>query len=74
MQNQPTNIKASPKTTLVDVHGMLETIWPDARCRPSLRWVRQMQSRKVIPYIKLGALVFFDTDRVFEALSKLEVS
>jgi hypothetical protein len=42
----------------------------EEECRPSIRWLREQQKRKVIPYIKVGHLVFFDTDDVREALSK----
>jgi len=44
---------------LVDANGLLEALF-DESCRPSLRWVREMQSRRKIPYIKIGHLVRFD--------------
>ena len=52
---------------LVDAHGLLAALFaPDSR--PSLRWLRQMQAQRKIPYIKLGHLVRFDVEEVREAL------
>ena len=55
----------SPK--LVDAQGLLTALFDEAS-RPSLRWVRTMQKRRVIPYIKVGHLVRFDLGKVRTAL------
>ena len=52
---------------LVDAQGLLTAIFDEAS-RPSLRWVRTMQKRRVIPYIKVGHLVRFDVEKVRTAL------
>lgn len=52
---------------LVDANGLLEALF-DKESRPSLRWVRQMQKKKAIPYIKMGHLVRFDVEKVRKAL------
>ncbi len=52
---------------LVDANGLLEALF-DPAARPSLRWLRQMQAQRKIPYIKLGHLVRFDVEEVREAL------
>ncbi|MDP0499040.1 MAG: hypothetical protein Q7P63_02975 [Verrucomicrobiota bacterium JB022] len=57
----------SPK--LVDAEGLLEALF-DPACRPSIRWLRQMQAQRTIPYIKIGHLVRFDVDQVRAALHK----
>jgi hypothetical protein len=44
---------------LVDANGLLEALF-DEKSRPSLRWVRQMQSQRKLPYYKLGHLVRFE--------------
>lgn len=54
---------------LVDAHGLLEALF-DETCRPSLRWVREMQRRRQIPYIKIGHLVRFDIEQVRQSLAK----
>lgn len=63
-ETPPTN----ERYKLVDAHGLLEALF-DEQSRPSLRWVRQMQAQRKIPYIKLGRLVRFDIEDVREALS-----
>lgn len=52
---------------LVDANGLLEVLF-DASSRPSVRWLRQMQAQRIIPYVKIGHLVRFDIDEVREAL------
>ena len=54
---------------LVDANGLLEALF-EANSRPSVRWVRQMQAQRVIPYLKLGHLVRFDVEAVREALAE----
>ena len=52
---------------LVRAERLLELLFDD-ESRPSLRWLRQMQAQRKIPYIKLGHLVRFDVEEVREAL------
>lgn len=54
---------------LVDGQRLLEELF-DPSCRPSLRWLREQQRRRAIPFVKLGHLVFFDVDDVRHALAK----
>jgi len=35
-----------------------------------LRWLRQMQAQRKIPYVKIGHLVRFDVDQVRAALEE----
>jgi len=48
-----------PLTCLVSAPVLLERVWPDARSRPSLRWLRQQQSAHAIPFTLVGRRVFF---------------
>lgn len=57
------------KPKLVDANGLLEVLF-DKTSRPSLRWVRQMQAQRKIPYVKIGHLVRFDVAEVRKALSE----
>lgn len=52
---------------LVDGPGLLEALFEE-ESRPSLRWLRQMQSQRKIPYRKIGHLVRFDIEEVRQAL------
>lgn len=52
---------------LVNAERLLEALF-DEESKPSLRWLRQMQAQRVIPYYKLGHLVRFKVEEVREAL------
>ena len=52
---------------LVTAERLLELLFDEAG-RPSLRWLREQQARKAIPYIKIGRRVFFDVAQVRLAL------
>lgn len=53
---------------LVDATGLLEALF-ESDSRPSLRWLRQMQAQRRIPYIKIGHLVRFNIEDVRVALT-----
>ena len=59
---------------LLSAASLLTTLWPDPISRPSLRWIREMQAKRALPFIKIGHLVFFEIERVRAALRKFEVS
>jgi hypothetical protein len=48
---------------LVDGNTLLEIIFPK-KSRPTLRWLRDQQELRRVPYRKIGRLVFFDPDEV----------
>ena len=54
---------------LVDAARLLEILFEE-RSRPSLRWLREQQRRRTIPYIKIGHLVRFNPAQVREALEE----
>ena len=54
---------------LVNAVGLLEQVFAKNN-RPSLRWVREQQKNRTIPFIKIGKFVFFDPPSVVEALAK----
>ena len=54
---------------LVDAARLLEILF-DERSRPSLRWLREQQRRRTIPYIKIGHLVRFNPAQVRETLEE----
>lgn len=55
---------------LLTADELLKVIWPNPVSRPSLRWLRDQQARRTLPYIKCGRLVFFDPANVRLALAK----
>ena len=58
----------NPSHQLVDAPKLLELIFPP-ECRPTVRWVRERQRKREIPFVRLGRLVFFDVERVRESLT-----
>lgn len=67
MYMQPETYSARPE--LLSGEELLGVLFSDA-ARPSLRWLRDQQKRKAIPFIRVGRLVFFDPVRVKEHLGK----
>jgi hypothetical protein len=52
---------------LVDGRTLLETLFAK-NCRPCLRWLRKQQREGKIPATKIGRLVFFDPEKVRQAI------
>jgi len=48
---------------LVDAKGLLDALF-DESSRPSLRWIRDQQRSRAIPFVRIGRLVFFDVNQV----------
>jgi hypothetical protein len=60
----------NPTEGLLTALPLLAHMWPDESSRPSLRWLREQQSKRTLPYLKIGKLVFFDPAKVRAALAK----
>ena len=54
---------------LVRAERLLELLFDD-ESRPSLRWLRQCQASRKIPYVKIGHLVRFNVENVRAALEE----
>ena len=54
---------------LVSGQKLLETLF-QADCRPTLRWLRDQQKVRRIPFVKIGRLVFFCPAQVRQALER----
>jgi len=65
-----TGLREPSRSGLTDAPGLLSSLWPDKTSRPSLRWLREQQTRKTLPYIKIGRRVFFDPLQVRRAMEK----
>lgn len=63
----------NPPVQLVDAEKLLEILFPPD-CRPTLRWLRERQKKREIPYVKLGRLVFFNAASVHDSLAKQPTS
>ncbi len=53
---------------LVSAEQLLEQLFAP-ECKPSLRWLRTQTKAKVIPYVRIGHLVFFDVEMVRATLA-----
>ncbi len=67
--NSMNELESDERARLVNARGLLEALF-DEESRPSLRWVRQMQVQRKLPYLKIGHLVFFDVEKVRIALEE----
>lgn len=64
------NPNTSAPEGLLSAEELLKSIWPNAKCRPSLRWLREQQVRRTLPYVKCGRLVFFCPVKCRKALEQ----
>jgi len=53
---------------LVDAKGLLENLFEESS-RPSLRWLREQQALRTIPFVRIGRLIFFNPTQVRAALN-----
>jgi hypothetical protein len=53
---------------LVSGDDLLRVLFPKTS-RPTLRWLRDMQNQRRVPFCKIGRLVFFYPDKVRDALN-----
>lgn len=75
--DQPPETTQRPRTQspdslndrLVDAKTLLKMLWNEDS-RPSLRWLRQQQAERTIPFVKLGARVWFDPMEVRRCLTE----
>ena len=58
---------------LLNASELLIAIWPNENSRPSLRWLRGLQAKRVIPHIKVAHLTYFEPARVEAALRRMEI-
>ncbi len=57
---------------LIKAEQCLDTVF-DQEARPSIRWFWNQVKRKTIPCVRIGRLVFFDSEQVKTALEKRTV-
>lgn len=55
---------------LVNAEQCLKVVFPQAESRPCLRTLKGWQSRRMIPYVKLGKRCFYQPSKVKAAIEK----
>jgi hypothetical protein len=55
---------------LVNAETCLRMVFPDEDSRPTLRYFRELQAKRLIPWRKIGRLVFFDPVEVRRAIDR----
>lgn len=69
MQPYPGTIDS--QSALVGAETLLESLFPNERDRPTLRWLAQMRKRRLIPFRKIGGrIIFYDVAEVRAALDR----
>ena len=61
MQLEPQNNNLE-QAGMVDGPRLLETLFPNQVCRPSLRWLRTNQDS--LPHVRIGRLIWFNPQQV----------
>lgn len=57
------------ESQLVGKQALLELLFPNEADRPTTRWLDVQCKRRVIPFIRLGRLIWFDVAQVREAIA-----
>jgi hypothetical protein len=60
--------KDSQSPALVGVETLLRELFPDEQSRPTPRWLRGMQAKRLVPFRKIGRRVWFDPEEVRRSL------
>ena len=61
----------SLRSGLLNDEALLAVLFSDESSRPSLRWLRKMRQRRLVPFYRIGGrMVLFDAGEVRAALEK----
>lgn len=63
MDQIPVQNKNHPRS-LVGAEALLRELFPDEKSRMSLRSLRGMQAKRLVPFRKIGRRVYFDVEEV----------
>ncbi len=68
MDQTPFQNRSQPSFGLVNAPTLLKEIWIDEASRPSLRWLRAMQAKRIFPFVRIGRKIFFSVEEVRRAI------
>jgi hypothetical protein len=55
---------------LVTADDLLKELFPLESSRPCVRWLREMQKKRVLPHRRVGRLVFFDVEECRQVIDQ----
>jgi hypothetical protein len=55
---------------LVDIVGLLKTLFPDPEARPSVRATLKLRDSGAFPFIRWGRRIYYDPEQVRWALNR----
>ncbi len=70
MPDKSTHPDATTPAALVGAETCLCLVFPDEATRPCLRFFRELQRKRLVPFKKIGRLTFFDPVEVRRALDR----
>lgn len=70
MPETATHSDAQTPAGLVGAETCLRLVFPDEATRPCLRYFRELQRKRLVPFKKIGRLTFFDPVEVRRALDR----
>ena len=68
MFQQPPEKRPATSAGLVNGEQCLKALFPDPASRPSLRWFLALKARGLIPFRRIGGLIFYDVEEVRRAI------
>lgn len=70
MNHSHTHSDATSPTGLVGAETCLRLVFPDEATRPCIRYFRELQRKRLVPFKKIGRRTFFDAAEVRRALDR----
>lgn len=55
---------------LVGNAELLKIIWPNATDRPCTKTLERMRKRRMIPFVRLGRLIYYNPEKVMQTIQK----
>ena len=62
--------ESNTPASLVGAETCLRIVFPDEATRPCLRYFRELQRKRLVPFKKIGRLTFFDPVEVRRAIDR----
>ena len=54
----------------VDINGLIAALWPDVKTAPCKRTIERMRKKNLIPFVRLGGLIYYVVEEVRRAINE----